>query len=195
MPATIGAASPMLRYGRRLRRPYDVERATMKVGNRLAAERTMIAALDVGCFAIREGHWHLDAPCLMPRGTCLPKSAMTKSRHIPLSATAGSPSDPRRRMLGISRGLECEAGIRAAALSIARRRDARGQGLRSTATPRPQQLAMCDAIRNALIRQRLEQMRGGYSKVRDATFDRPDCAARSLSMLPNASWGDGHARL
>lgn len=169
--------------------------ANLRAGDRLPAERELMAALGVGRSTVREVISHFQALGVIETrkgsGTYLRKPVSTGTIHMPLSLNAGNLRDALLQTLEVRRGLEVEAGMVAA-----RRRSA--EDLRiieeklvamervhlSQGTSGPEDLAfhlaIYDATRNPLFRQLLEQMREAFERFWDKPFNRPDFARRSF---------------
>ena len=172
-----------------------IDQASLKAGDRLPAERELMAALAVGRSTIREVIRHFQALGVMETrkgsGTYLLKPVTSATVHMPLSFETAHVRDILLRTLEVRRGIECEANMVAA-----RRRTAadlvtieeklvemeRVQIAKGTSGPEDLafHLAIYDATHNPLFRQLLEQMRGAFERFWEKPFDRPDFARRSF---------------
>lgn len=172
-----------------------IERARMKAGDRLPAERELMAALAVGRSTIREVVRHFQALGVMETrkgsGTYLLKPVSTSTVHMPLSLETASLRDALLLTLEVRRGIECEA-----CMVAARRRTAADLAIIDEKLEEMERvhvakgtagqedlafhLAIYDATHNPLFRQLLEQMRGAFERFWDKPFDRPDFARRSF---------------
>lgn len=181
-----------------------IDRANLKAGDRLPAERELMAALAVGRSTIREAIRHFQALGVIESrkgsGTYLLKPITTATVHMPLSFDAAHLRDVLLQTLEVRRGIECEAGMRAAL----RRTPAdlvvieeklvemeRVHLLKGTAGEEDLafHLSIYDATHNPLFRQILEQMREAFERFWEKPFNRPDFARRSFPfhrMLFNA---------
>lgn len=172
-----------------------INRANLKAGDRLPAERELMAALAVGRSTIREVISHFQALGVMETrkgsGTYLLKPVSSATIHMPLSLDIPHLRDALLQTLEVRRGLECEANMVAA-----RRRTAKDLAvieqkldemervhlLQGTAGPEDLafHLAIYDATHNPLFKQLLEQMREAFWRFWDTPFDRADFARRSF---------------
>lgn len=172
-----------------------IDRANLQAGDRLPAERELMAALAVGRSTIREAIRHFQALGVMESrkgsGTYLLKPVTSATVHMPLSFDAIHLRDVLLQTLEVRRGIECEAGMVAA-----RRRTAedlivieekldemeRVQLAKGTSGPEDLafHLAIYDATHNPLFKQLLEQMRGAFERFWEKPFNRPDFARRSF---------------
>ena len=172
-----------------------IDQASLKAGDRLPAERELMAALAVGRSTIREVIRHFQALGVMETrkgsGTYLLKPVTSATVHMPLSFETAHVRDILLRTLEVRRGIECEANMVAA-----RRRTAadlvtieeklvemeRVQIAKGTSGPEDLafHLAIYDATHNPHVRQLLEQMRGAFERFWEKPFDRPDFARRSF---------------
>jgi DNA-binding FadR family transcriptional regulator len=172
-----------------------IDRASLQAGDRLPAERELMAALAVGRSTIREAIRHFQALGVIESrkgsGTFLLKPVTTATVHMPLSFDAMHLRDVLLQTLEVRRGIECEAGMVAA-----RRRTAEDLAIieekldemervhlaKGTSGPEDLafHLAIYDAAHNPLFRQLLEQMRGAFERFWEKPFDRPDFARRSF---------------
>ena len=172
-----------------------IDGASLKAGDRLPAERELMAALAVGRSTIREVISHFQALGVMETrkgsGTYLLKPVSTATIHMPLSLDATHLRDVLLQTLEVRRGIECEAGMVAA-----RRRTAedlvvieeklnemeRVHLAEGTSGPEDLafHLAVYEATHNPLFRQILEQMREAFERFWTHPFDRQDFARRSF---------------
>ncbi|MFC3075904.1 FadR/GntR family transcriptional regulator [Shinella pollutisoli] len=172
-----------------------IDRASLAAGDRLPAEREMMAALGVGRSTIREAIRHFQALGVMETrkgsGTYLIRPVTSATVHMPLSVETASLRDALLQTLEVRRGIECEA-----CMVAARRRTAddlaaiearlvemeRVHHLKGTAGKEDLafHLAIYDATGNPLFRQLLEQMREAFERFWEKPFDRPDFARRSF---------------
>lgn len=172
-----------------------IDHANLQAGDRLPAERELMAALAVGRSTIREVIRHFQALGVMETrkgsGTYLLKPVTSATIHMPLSLETADLRDGLLQTLEVRRGIECEANMVAA-----RRRTAqdlvvieeklnemeRVHLAKGTSGPEDLQfhLAIYDATHNPLFRQLLEQMREAFERFWDEPFDRPDFARRSF---------------
>ena len=172
-----------------------VQRASLKAGDRLPAERELMAALAVGRSTIREAIRHFQALGVIETrkgsGTYLLKPVSSDTIHMPLSFDAAHLRDALLQTLEVRRGIEVEACMVAA-------RKRTSEDLRvieeklvemervhlATGTSGPQDLAfhlaVYDATHNPLFRELLEQMREAFQRFWDQPFDRQDFARRSF---------------
>ncbi|MHA7971864.1 FadR/GntR family transcriptional regulator [Rhizobium sp. CAU 1783] len=172
-----------------------IDQANLAGGDRLPAERELMAALGVGRSTIREVIRHFQALGVMETrkgsGTYLLKPITSATIHMPLSVETASVRDALLQTLEVRRGIECEACMVAAR----RRTDAdlvnieekldemeRVHLLKGTAGEEDLafHLAIYDATHNPLFRQLLEQMREAFERFWEKPFDRPDFARRSF---------------
>ena len=172
-----------------------VERADLKPGSRLPAERELMSALGVGRSTIREVIRKFQALGIIDSrkgsGNYLLKPISTATVHMPLSIEAESLRDALLMTLEVRRGIEVEASMAAA-----RRRtdnDIETMRLRLEEMERVHlaegtsgkadlafHLSIYDATHNSLFKQLLEQMREGFERFWSKPFDRPDFASRSF---------------
>ncbi|WP_127903727.1 FadR/GntR family transcriptional regulator [Solirhodobacter olei] len=172
-----------------------VERAEMKAGDRLPAERELMAALAVGRSTIREAVRHFQALGVMETrkgsGTYLLKPITSSTVHLPLSFETASLRDALMLTLEVRRGIECEANMVAARrrteadlVNIRQRLEQMERVHIAEGTSGKQDLAfhlaIYDATHNPLFRQLLEQMRGVFERFWEKPFNRPDFARRSF---------------
>jgi len=172
-----------------------VERADLKPGSRLPAERELMSALGVGRSTIREVIRKFQALGIIDSrkgsGNYLLKPISTATVHMPISIEAQSLRDALLMTLEVRRGIEVEASMAAA-----RRRtedDIKTMRLRLEEMERVHlaegtsgkadlafHLSIYDATHNSLFKQLLEQMREGFERFWSKPFDRPDFASRSF---------------
>ncbi len=172
-----------------------VERADLKPGSRLPAERELMSALGVGRSTIREVIRKFQALGIIDSrkgsGNYLLKPISTATIHMPISIEAQSLRDALLMTLEVRRGIEVEASMAAA-----RRRtedDIETMRLRLEEMERVHlaegtsgkadlafHLSIYDATHNSLFKQLLEQMREGFERFWSKPFDRPDFASRSF---------------
>jgi GntR family transcriptional regulator, transcriptional repressor for pyruvate dehydrogenase complex len=172
-----------------------IQQSALAAGDRLPAERELMAALGVGRSTIREVIRQFQALGVMETrkgsGTYLIKPITSATVHMPLSMTMGSLRDALLQTLEVRRGIECEA-----CMAAARRRTAEDLRKISEALDEMERvhlikgtagkedlvfhLAIYDATHNPLFRQLLEQMREAFERFWDTPFDRPDFAFRSF---------------
>lgn len=172
-----------------------IDQARLAAGDRLPAERELMAALGVGRSTIREVIRHFQALGVMETrkgsGTYLLKPITSATIHMPLSVETASVRDALLQTLEVRRGIECEA-----CMVAARRRTAKDIAnmeakldemervhlLKGTAGEEDLafHLAIYDATHNPLFRQLLEQMREAFERFWEKPFDRPDFARRSF---------------
>lgn len=172
-----------------------IQQAALVAGDRLPAERELMAALGVGRSTIREVIRQFQALGVMETrkgsGTYLLKPITSSTIHMPLSVTMGNLRDVLLQTLEVRRGIECEA-----CMVAARRRS--DEDLRSMSEALDEMervhlekgtagkedlafhLAIYDATHNPLFRQLLEQMREAFESFWETPFDRPDFARRSF---------------
>ncbi|MCF3640275.1 FadR family transcriptional regulator [Rhizobium sp. TRM95111] len=172
-----------------------IDQASLKAGDRLPAERELMAALAVGRSTIREVIRHFQALGVMETrkgsGTYLLKPVTSATVHMPLSLETAHVRDILLQTLEVRRGIECEAGMVAARrrtagdlVVIEQKLDEMERVHLSKGTSGPEDLAfhlaIYDATHNPLFRQLLEQMRGAFERFWEKPFDRPDFARRSF---------------
>lgn len=172
-----------------------IDRAALKSGDRLPAERALTAALGVGRSTVRETMQRLEAlgvtRTLKGSGTYLVRPISAATIHMPLTLDAASQRDALLQTLEVRRGIEAEAS-RVAALrrtgedlaAIEEKLDAMERVHLAVGTSGPEDLAfhlaVYDATHNPLFRQLLEQMRGAFERFWQHPFDRQDFARRSF---------------
>jgi GntR family transcriptional regulator, transcriptional repressor for pyruvate dehydrogenase complex len=164
-----------------------VERAGLKAGDRLPAERELMAALGVGRSTIREVIRKFQALGVIDSrkgsGNYLLKPISAATVHMPISIDAESLRDALLMTLEVRRGIEVEASMAAArrrtpediATMEARLDEMERVHLAEGTSGKADlafHLSIYDATHNTLFKQLLEQMREG--------FDRPDFAGRSF---------------
>jgi DNA-binding FadR family transcriptional regulator len=172
-----------------------IQQSALVAGDRLPAERELMAALGVGRSTIREVIRQFQALGVMETrkgsGTYLLKPITSATIHMPLSVTMGSLREALLQTLEVRRGIECEA-----CMAAARRRTKEDIRRISEALVEMERvhlekgtagkedlvfhLAIYDATHNPLFRQLLEQMREAFERFWDTPFDRPDFARRSF---------------
>ena len=172
-----------------------IDRATLAAGERLPAERELMAALAVGRSTIREAIRHFQALGVIESrkgsGTYLLKPVTSATVHMPLSFDAVHLRDVLLQTLEVRRGIECEAGMVAArrrtqedVATIEAKLDEMERVQLSKGTSGPEDLAfhlaIYDATHNPLFKQLLEQMRGAFERFWEKPFNRPDFARRSF---------------
>ncbi|WP_425959434.1 FadR/GntR family transcriptional regulator [Rhizobium sp. ST-5] len=172
-----------------------IQQAELAAGDRLPAERELMAALGVGRSTIREVIRQFQALGVMETrkgsGTYLVKPITSATIHMPLSVNMGSLRDALLQTLEVRRGIECEACMAAARrrtqddilyISAALEEMERVHLQKGTAGKEDLafHLAIYDATHNPLFRQLLEQMREAFESFWDTPFDRPDFARRSF---------------
>jgi len=172
-----------------------IERAELKVGDRLPAERELMSALGVGRSTIREVIRRFEAlGVIVTRrgsGSYLLKPVAAGTVHMPLSLNTARQRDALLQTLEVRRGIEAEASVVAArrrtAADIAiieEKLDEMERVHLAKGTSGPEDLAfhlaIYDATHNPLFRQLLEQMREAFERFWDHPFDREDFARRSF---------------
>ncbi|QRM57497.1 FadR/GntR family transcriptional regulator [Sinorhizobium sp. BG8] len=172
-----------------------IGQANLKAGDRLPAERELMAALAVGRSTIREVIRHFQALGVMETrkgsGTYLLKPVTTATIHMPLSLDAAHLRDALLQTLEVRRGIEAEAGMVAARkrsaddlVIIEDRLNEMERVHLAKGTSGPEDLAfhlaIYDATHNPLFRQLLEQMREAFERFWEKPFNRPDFARRSF---------------
>ncbi|AJD45004.1 FadR family transcriptional regulator [Rhizobium sp. SEMIA 4085] len=174
---------------------HYVEAAKLKAGDRLPAERELMAALAVGRSTIREAIRHFQAlgviETRMGSGTYLLKPVSKATIHMPLSLDTAHLRDVLLQTLEVRRGIECEAGMVAARRRTAgdlavieEKLDEMERVHQAKGTSGPEDLAfhmaVYDATHNPLFGQLLEQMRETFERFWTHPFDREDFARRSF---------------
>ncbi|MXN45429.1 FCD domain-containing protein [Shinella kummerowiae] len=172
-----------------------IDRANLQAGDRLPAERELMAALAVGRSTIREAIRHFQALGVMESrkgsGTYLLKPVTSATVHMPLSFDAIHLRDVLLQTLEVRRGIECEAGMVAAkrrtqedVATIEEKLNEMERVHLAKGTSGPEDLAfhlaIYDATHNPLFKQLLEQMRGAFERFWEKPFNRPDFARRSF---------------
>lgn len=172
-----------------------IDQANLKSGDRLPAERELMAALAVGRSTIREVIRHFQALGVVEArkgsGTYLLKPVTTATVHMPLSFETVHTRDVLLQTLEVRRGIECEAGMVAARkrtdgdlVNIEAKLDEMERVHLSKGTSGPEDLAfhlaIYEATHNPLFGQLLEQMRGAFERFWEKPFNRPDFARRSF---------------
>lgn len=172
-----------------------IERSGLKPGDRLPAERELMAALMVGRSTVREVISHFQALGVVESrkgsGTYLLRAISGATIHMPLTLDTQHLRDALLQTLEVRRGIEIEAGM----LAARRRTDSdlvnieaklnemeRVHLAKGTSGPEDLafHLAIYDATHNPLFRQLLEQMREAFERFWERPFDRPDFARRSF---------------
>lgn len=172
-----------------------IDEGGLKTGDRLPAERELMAALGIGRSSVREAVSELRALGVLETrvgsGTYIQKPVSARTVHLPLSIDALDLADGLMLTLEVRRGVEIEASAAAARRrtpeDIARMEAAldemervhRREGT-SGAADLAFHLTIYDASGNPLFRQVLEQLRGHFERFWDQPFDRPDFAGRSF---------------
>jgi DNA-binding FadR family transcriptional regulator len=174
---------------------HYVEDARLKAGDRLPAERELMAALAVGRSTIREAIRHFQALGVVETrkgsGNYLLKPVSKATVHVPLSFESANLRDALLQTLEVRRGIECEAAMVAARRRtdedlaiIEARLDEMERVHHEKGTSGPEDLAfhmaIYDATHNPLFGQLLEQMRETFVRFWDSPFDRQDFARRSF---------------
>ncbi|ASY57585.1 MULTISPECIES: FadR/GntR family transcriptional regulator [Sinorhizobium] len=172
-----------------------VQRSGLKPGDRLPAERELMAALAVGRSTIREVISHFQALGVVEArkgsGTYLLRAISGATIHMPLTLDTAHLRDALLQTLEVRRGIEVEAGMVAARrrteadlINIETKLDAMERVHLAKGTSGPEDLAfhlaIYDATHNPLFRQLLEQMREAFERFWEKPFDRPDFARRSF---------------
>lgn len=172
-----------------------IQKSALAAGDRLPAERELMAALGVGRSTIREVIRQFQALGVMETrkgsGTYLLKPITSETIHMPLSMTMVSLGDALMQTLEVRRGIECEACMAAARrrtpddlIRISEALDEMERVHLEKGTAGREDLlfhlAIYDATHNPLFRQLLEQMREASESFWDTPFDRPDFARRSF---------------
>jgi DNA-binding FadR family transcriptional regulator len=172
-----------------------IEVAKLQAGDRLPAERELMAALSVGRSTVREVITHFQALGVMETkkgsGTYLLKPISKATIHMPLSMDTPHLRDALLQALEVRRGIECEAGMVAARKRTAEdiaiieeKLDEMERVHIAKGASGPEDLAfhlaVYDATHNPLFKQLLEQMRGTFERFWTHPFDRQDFARRSF---------------
>lgn len=172
-----------------------IQRSGLKPGDRLPAERELMAALAVGRSTIREVISHFQALGVVEArkgsGTYLLRAISGATIHMPLTLDTRHLRDALLQTLEVRRGIEVEAGMVAARrrtdadlINIETKLDEMERVHLAKGTSGPEDLAfhlaIYDATHNPLFRQLLEQMREAFERFWEKPFDRPDFARRSF---------------
>ncbi|MBP2239229.1 DNA-binding FadR family transcriptional regulator [Sinorhizobium kostiense] len=172
-----------------------IERSGLKPGDRLPAERELMAALMVGRSTVREVLSHFQALGVVESrkgsGTYLLRAITGATIHMPLTLDTQHLRDALLQTLEVRRGIEVEAGILAARrrtdsdlVNIQAKLDEMERVHLAKGTSGPEDLAfhlaIYDATHNPLFRQLLEQMREAFERFWEKPFNRPDFARRSF---------------
>ncbi|MCA1442584.1 FadR family transcriptional regulator [Ensifer sp. IC4062] len=172
-----------------------IQHSGLKPGDRLPAERELMAALAVGRSTVREVLSHFQALGVMEArkgsGTYLLRSISGATIHMPLALDTEHLRDALLQTLEVRRGIEVEAGMVAARrrtdadlINIETKLDEMERVHLAKGTSGPEDLAfhlaIYDATHNPLFRQLLEQMREAFERFWEKPFDRPDFARRSF---------------
>ncbi|EIM76567.1 GntR family transcriptional regulator [Nitratireductor aquibiodomus RA22] len=172
-----------------------IERAELKVGDRLPAERELMSALGVGRSTIREVIRRFEALGVIETrrgsGSYLLKPVAAGTVHMSLSLNTARQRDALLQTLEVRRGIEAEASVVAARrrtaadlANIEEKLDEMERVHLAKGTSGPEDLAfhlaIYDATHNPLFRQLLEQMREAFERFWDHPFDREDFARRSF---------------
>ncbi|WP_026186825.1 FadR/GntR family transcriptional regulator [Ensifer sp. BR816] len=172
-----------------------IQRSGLEPGDRLPAERELMAALAVGRSTVREVISHFQALGVVEArkgsGTYLLRAISGATIHMPLTLDTRHLRDALLQTLEVRRGIEVEAGMVAARrrtdadlINIETKLDAMERVHLSKGTSGPEDLAfhlaIYDATHNPLFRQLLEQMREAFERFWEKPFDRPDFARRSF---------------
>ncbi len=190
-------ALPPLRRARQVAEALSryIDEAGLEVGDRLPAERELMAALAIGRSSVREAVSQLQALGVLEArigsGTYIRKPVSARTVHLPLSIEAQDLADGLTLTLEVRRGVEVEASMAAARRrtpeDVARMAEALEEMERvhlsegtSGAADLAFHLTIYDASGNPLFRQVLEQLRGHFERFWHQPFDRPDFAGRSF---------------
>ncbi|MDM9620365.1 GntR family transcriptional regulator [Rhizobium sp. AC44/96] len=172
-----------------------VKDAALEAGDRLPAERELMAALQVGRSTIREAIRHFQALGVIETrkgsGTYLLKPVSKATIHMPLSLDTTHLRDALLQTLEVRRGIECEAGMVASLkrtpqdLVVIEEKLSEMERVHiKEGTSGPEDLAfhlaIYDATHNPLFRQLLEQMRETFWQFWQHPFERQDFARRSF---------------
>ena len=172
-----------------------IQRSGLKPGDRLPAERELMATLAVGRSTIREVIRHFQALGVVEArkgsGTYLLRAVSGTTIHMPLSLETSHLRDLLLKTLEVRRGIEAEAGMVAARMRtsddlvvIEQKLDEMERVQIAKGTSGPEDLAfhlaIYDATHNPLFKQLLEQMRGAFEQFWDQPFNRADFARRSF---------------
>ncbi|MDK1388991.1 HTH-type transcriptional regulator LutR [Ensifer psoraleae] len=172
-----------------------IQHSGLKQGDRLPAERELMAALAVGRSTVREVLSHFQALGVVEArkgsGTYLLRTISGATIHMPLTLDTQHLRDALLQTLEVRRGIEAEAGMVAARrrtdtdlINIQAKLDEMERVHLAKGTSGPEDLAfhlaIYDATHNPLFRQLLEQMREAFERFWEKPFDRPDFARRSF---------------
>ncbi len=172
-----------------------IQRSGLKPGDRLPAERELMAALAVGRSTVREVISHFQALGVVEArkgsGTYLLRAISGATIHMPLTLDTRHLRDALLQTLEVRRGIEVEAGMVAARrrtdgdlVNIETKLNEMERVHLAKGTSGPEDLAfhlaIYDATHNPLFRQLLEQMREAFERFWEKPFDRPDFARRSF---------------
>lgn len=172
-----------------------IQTEQLQAGDRLPAERELMAALAVGRSTIREAIRHFQALGVIEArkgsGTYLLKPITAATIHMPLSFDPAQLRDALLQTLEVRRGIEAEASMVAArkrtdedlvVIEEKLNRMERVHLAKGTSGPEDLafHLAIYDATHNPLFRQLLEQMRDAFVRFWSEPFDRPDFARRTF---------------
>lgn len=172
-----------------------IEEAHLSAGDRLPAERELMAALAVGRSTIRESIRQFQALGVIETrkgsGTYLLKRISPATVHMSFSLEPVHLRDVLLQTLEVRRGIECEAGMVAARrrtaadiVMIEQKLDEMERVHIAKGSSGPEDLAfhlaIYDATHNPLFKQLLEQMRGTFERFWSSPFERADFARRSF---------------
>ncbi|WP_331372000.1 FadR/GntR family transcriptional regulator [Sinorhizobium chiapasense] len=172
-----------------------IQHSGLRPGDRLPAERELMAALAVGRSTVREVLSHFQALGVVEArkgsGTYLLRAISGATIHMPLALDTEHLRDALLQTLEVRRGIEVEAGMVAARrrtdadlVNIETKLDEMERVHLAKGTSGPEDLAfhlaIYDATHNPLFRQLLEQMREAFERFWEKPFDRPDFARRSF---------------
>lgn len=172
-----------------------IQGSGLKPGDRLPAERELMAALAVGRSTVREVISHFQALGVVEArkgsGTYLLRAISGATIHMPLTLNTEHLRDALLQTLEVRRGIEVEAGMVAARrrteadlANIEAKLNEMERVHLAKGTSGPEDLAfhlaIYDATHNPLFRQLLEQMREAFERFWEKPFDRPDFARRSF---------------
>jgi DNA-binding FadR family transcriptional regulator len=174
---------------------HYVAEAKLQIGDRLPAERELMASLNVGRSTIREAMRHFQALGVIETrkgsGTYLLRPVSPETIHMPLSFDTTRLRDVLLQTLQVRRGIECEAAMVAAQMRTDNDLSVIEMKLNQMEKVHLEQgssgpedlafhLAIYDATHNPLFRQLLEQMRESFEHFWASPFDRKDFARRSF---------------
>jgi len=172
-----------------------IGRSQLKPGDRLPAERELMASLAVGRSTVREVIRQWQALGMVESrkgsGTYLLRNISADTIHLPLSFDVGHLRDALLQTLDIRRGLETEASVLAAMRRTPEDLARIEEKLlameavhyeKGTAGPEDLEfhLAIYDATHNTMFPQLLEQMRETFKSFWEQPFERWDFARRSF---------------